>query len=228
MTTASAIIKRAFRYAGLTGTRQALNGDYLAEGLDELRLLVQELRLTPTIEFTKLTTQYVLAGQQSVTVGPGGTINIPRPVRIERGTYARVGNIDHDVAVVDREEFNKITLKNNGSTWPVAVNYEAGSPLGTLRMWPTSSATLFLVTTPALALFESLATDYSLPDGYEGMLGGLLSERIGVLYEKPLTPEAMKIVKASKRLVMRLNLSVPQLTVADPIQTPEAAFLAGE
>lgn len=228
MTTASAIIKRAFRFAGLIGTRRVLNGDYLAEGFDELRLLVEELRLTPTIEFTKTTTPYVLAGQASVTVGPGGDINIPRPVRIERETYAMVGSISYPVQVIDRARFNSIELKDTGTAWPEVLSYEAGSPLGTLRFWPKSSATLYLVTTPAVALFEALDTAYSLSDGYEGMLGGLLAERVGVLYEKPLGADALKLVRTAKRLVMRNNLQVPQLHVRAPIRTPEAAFISGE
>jgi hypothetical protein len=226
-TTGGAIIRRAFKAAGLLGIGQTLGGDYLADGLKELQLLVQQLRLVPTTEYTKTTTVYQLTGVSPVSIGPGATIDVARPVRIERETFTRVDGIDHELDVVDRAAFNAIALKDEGTTWPVAVWFDGGSPTGQLHFWPKSAAELHLVTTPALALFADVTSTHDLPDGYEDMLGMLLAERVAMLYEVTLRPEVQRLARTARRVVERSNLTVPQLDVLPKRVDTKAAFQAG-
>lgn len=226
--TGGALIKRAFRLAGLLGVGQSLGGDYLADGLQELRLLVQHLRIAPAEAYTKTETVYQLAGASPVAVGPGATIDMPRPVRIERETFTRVGNVDHPLEVVDRARFARIRLKDTGTGWPVALWFDGSSPTGQLHLWPKSSAELHLVTIPALALFTDTTTEHDLPDGYEGYLGALLAERLVPLYEVALSDEVKRQIAEARRVIKRNNVSVPQLDVGALRADPQAAFLAGE
>ena len=225
--TGGAIIRRAFKLAGLLGVGQTLGGNYLADGLAELRLLVQELRLLPDTDYAQLETVYQLTGASPVAVGPGATIDIPRPVRIERGSFVRDGGTDHEFAIVDRARFASISLKDTGTSYPVAAWLDGASPVSQLHLWPKSAGELHLVTIPALALFADTTTEHDLPDGYEGYLGALLAERVAVLYEVSLSDEARKIIKRAERIVEASNVRVPQLRVGGRAVDPKAAFLAG-
>lgn len=225
--TAGAIIRRAFKLAGMLGIGQSLGGDYLADGLKELQLLVQQLRLVPTTEYTKTETVYQLAGASPVTVGPGGQVNIARPVRIERESFTRVGDIDNPLTIVDRARFASISLKDTGTTWPVVAWFDGASPVGNLHLWPKSSAELHLVTTPSLALFADTTTEHDLPDGYEGYLGALLAECLAPLYEVELSAATRRLITTARRVIERSNVSVPQLCIGAAPQDPRAAFLAG-
>jgi len=226
--TGGKIITRAFRLAGMLGVGQTLGGDYLADGLKELQLLVQQLRLVPTNEYTKTETVYALTGASPVSVGPGAAIDLARPVRIERESFTRVGGIDKPLEVVDRARFAAIRLKDTGTTWPVAAWFDGGSPVGQLHLWPKSSAELHLVTTPALALFANTTTEHDLPDGYEGYLGELLAERIAPLYEVELSESVRKLIRTARRVIERSNLSVPELDIGRRVVDSRAAFIAGE
>lgn len=225
--TGGAVIRRAFKLAGLLGVGQALGGEYLADGLNELRLLVQELRLLPDSDYAQLETVYTLTGTSPVTVGPGGAIDIPRPVRIERGTFVRDGGTDTEVTIVDRAQFARIPLKDTGTSRPVYAWLDAASPVARVHLWPKSTAELHLVTIPALALFSDTTTEHDLPDGYEGYLGALLAKRVAVLYEVSLSQDARDLIKRAERVVEANNVRVPQLCVGGERVDPEAAFLAG-
>lgn len=225
--TGGAIITRAFKLAGMLGVSVTLGGDYEADGLKELQLLVQELHLLPESAYAELETTYQLAGQQTVTVGPGGLINIARPVRIERGTFARVGSIDYTVDVVERAEFADIELKPTGTTWPSVLWYDPASPLGVLHLWPKSNAELHLVTIPALAVFADVTSPLDLPEGYEGYLGALLAERIAPLYEVTLSDATQRLITRARRAVESNTATVPQLGMSARRVDPRAAFLAG-
>lgn len=224
---ASAVIRRGFRYAGLLALGQTLQGDYLADGLKELQLLVSQLNLVPPYSYTKLETVVPLAGQASRTLGPGAQIDIARPFKIERETFARVGQQDYPVLPVTREEFNRIVLKDTTATWPAVCFFDGGNPTGNLFVWPKGTCDLHLVTLQSVAAYATATTTQDLPDGYEDLLGLLLSERIAALYEVALRDSVGRLVKRAQRIVERSNHTVPQLDIGVLRIDAEAAFPAG-
>lgn len=226
-TTATAIIRSALDKLSLRGAGQSVGGNDLAHCLAALNRMCATMNLGPTFAYTQRDTVQAIAAASSVTLGPGMTINIPRPTRIEGSSFTRVGGIDRPLDVVSREEYNGIALKTIGTSWPQVCFFDGGSPTGRLYFWPVAACELHLVTSEAVASFADVTTQYTLPDGYDQLFIYCLAEEVAPDYEVTPRPGVLSMAKRLRRLVKRANVDVPQLDVHGTRSDPQTAFLAG-
>jgi hypothetical protein len=156
-------------------------------------------------------------GAASYTVGVGGSVNIPRPDRIE-AAFARLTNgpqaVDYPLELLEsREDYNHIALKGL-ATFPQVAFYDAAFPLGNLYIWPAPAAVnyqIHITVKTALASFTGLTTTMNLPPEYQEALLYNLAARLRPMYGLP--PEPTIIIQAMRSLnvIRNANAQIPRL-----------------
>lgn len=216
LTTAGKIISQALDGLGLRGAGQTVDGTVEKDVFYRLNVMVDGMNLGPTFAYTQLETVFNLpAATVSVTIGPGMTVNIPRPTRIEESSFVRVSGNDYPLTPVSREEYNGIMQKGQGGSWPSRVFYDAGNPTGNLYFWQTGLCEVHLVTRVAVASFADVTSQYTLPTGLERMLWSSLAEEIAPDFQVPVPDSVARIASAARRMFRRVNVQVPQLDIPD-------------
>lgn len=229
MTTANDIIRDAMVDIGAIGTTETPDADDAALALRHLNRMIDSWAAGPGRLYAYHVQWHPVAlnNRQSITIGPGGDLNIPRPVRIEEGGFSRMGDIDEPLEVVGRDKFSEISLKTLGATWPQFVYYEASQPLGRAHFWPQGAVTVHLPIATRLEKFADLTTDYYLPPAYEEALVSNLAQRLCRPFTRPV-PATLPMEAAQARARIKLaNFEAPELTVCHTVLTGRATFLAG-
>lgn len=201
---------------GLRGAGQTVSGRDASFCLKKLNVMIDSWNLSPDFAFTALETIYTLPSATiSLTIGPAMQINIPRPSRIELGSFVRVSGNDYPLTPIDRAEYNSIMLKDQGGSWPSFVFFDGGNPTGKLYFWQTGACELHLITRTSAGSFADLTTDYQLPAGYARAFEFSLSEEVAPSYETAVPDSVARIASGARRVVKRANLTVPQLDIPD-------------
>jgi hypothetical protein len=164
--------------------------------------------------------------QQTYTVGPGGTINIPRPPRIELITVLWLGNPQQPAEIgldmLDEVGWAQIPTKNLGSPLPQKVWNDNSFPFMNLNYWPfpTQAIQTVLYGWQALNFFPDLATQLSFPPAYLDFLRWNLAIRLD---NAQITPQVMQLAQESKDRIKRFNQPYLTLEVDTILMDPKAA-----
>lgn len=229
-TSAAVIIRAALGKLGIVAPGQALNGDEAADCLAALNRVLDAWRLERLYAYATTDVTHTTAGvTDSLTIGPGGDINTTRPERFEAGAYYRLSGVDYPLIGVTEAEFNAVPVKAVTAVGPTWFEYSPNSPLGVLRFYPrlTAGAALRMPVQVQLTAFADLTTEYTLPAGYERALMFTLAEEIAADYEREIPPTVARNAAASRRLLKRSNLVVPQLKVCEEGMAGDRAYLFG-
>lgn len=170
-------IEFAFTRIGRKAYGQPLSGDALSDGLALLNDLLDKWQIIGL--YIHHTTEVVQSVTGSpVTVGAGGTINVPLPQFIRDTSFFRVGKTDYPLEVVSQERFNTLQYKDV-SGLPRYVWLEHGSPLSKLHFYPKpSNMELHLRLDARFTKFTNYDEDVSVPPGYESAFKWSLAERL--------------------------------------------------
>lgn len=158
-------------------------------------------------------------GKYQYTIGPGGDINLPRPIRILDGAGCAylidASQTVYGMDVITQEEWNQITTRAfNTSQLPDTLFYDPQFPLGVINIFPTPTVAYTFYFDSLLPFTDaaSLASTVSLPPGYNlAMKANLAMELL------PYFPQTDQIVvqrvieKASRSLgdIKRTNAKTP-------------------
>lgn len=96
--------------------------------------------------------QYLLAnGVNNVTVGPGGTVNIARPLSIQKAWLEDPNTVDRPIMIVGRDEYNSLSTKTSTGV-PTCIFYDpeydlpagnsGASAKGRIYLWPVPDTTI--------------------------------------------------------------------------------------
>jgi hypothetical protein len=229
MTNATKIIHNALDSLGLRGTGQRVEGAVLTHCLARLNTMLEAMNLGPTFAYTQTTTVVpVTSASMSLSIGPGQDIDIARPDRIEGSSFVRVGTVDYPLTPVDRDTYNSIQLKTLGSAWPSVCFWDGGNPLGNVFLWPQGTAVVHLVTSTAVGHFADLTTEYALPNGYERMFSFSLAEEVAPDFQAEVPASVTRIAQASRRIVKRNNLTVPQMNIPRTLDQDNGRYASAE
>ena len=109
--TAERVIRMAYRDAGLIQDGDEPTSEQYADGL---------LRLTDMVNLwqtqgLKLWLQYdlsipLVSGQGTYTMGPGGSVDMTKPLRAIQGYYLDVNSIRRPLVVLSREEYTRLSI----------------------------------------------------------------------------------------------------------------------
>ena len=207
MTTATQIIDRALKIAGVLGEGETATSEEAADGLVSLNDMVDSWNIERLAIYQIQEENFTLTiGDNSYTIGSGGDFNTTRPVKIENAFIRQNGN-DYPVVIINNQAFDNITTKAVQSDLPDQLYYEPSFPLGTIHIYETPSAAndIYINSWKSLHSFSSLTTTLSLPPGYERALKYNLASELAPEYGMTLTAKAEQIATESKGRIKTLN-----------------------
>ena len=174
---------------------------------------------------------FLLSGSQTYTLGVGGTLNYPRPARVNRYGIISLNNPEQPLELqmesYTADQWQTIPVKNIQSALPTCVWNDLGFPLMTLSFWPIPNTGVGLALYPwvTLSQFANLTTDYTFPPGYQEALRYNLAARLMAEYPGNYPQEVLTSVPtlaiASKSAVKSFNAPVQYLYCDPALVTPE-------
>lgn len=227
------IVTRALRVATVVGSGETPSAEDSADALLSFNQMIDSWQAERLFAYAIVERVAPLtAGAGAYTIGSGGVINAPRPVKIEYAFTRDAQNYDRIMEVVeDPNYWAAFTLKSSGNTFPSALYYVPTYPLGTINLWqlPVAGLTLYLGAWEVLTEYASLNTITSLPPGYEDAYVYSLAERISVEYARPVTPGLAQLAASARARIKQNNLVSPQVVtdeVAATVDGLSAAYFA--
>lgn len=165
------------------------------------------------------TTQTLISGTASYTIGSGGTINIVRPLWIDHAGFVFDTTVtpssEVPVHVLQNDEYEALTPKALQSSVVSAIWYDHAwtAGLGRIYVFPipnVGSTQLVLYTPTALTEFANYATDYTFPPGYRRAITYNLAVELAAHFPGALVPPKVEQLAASslanlKRANLRLS-----------------------
>jgi hypothetical protein len=216
MTTALQIIDRAYSMIGFKAAGEPLSADDADYALGALNSMLDAWNTQSNFIVT-VNEVTATVNTQSATIGTGLNFNTVRPTGIENGAFARLNGIDYALTEIDREQYERITLKTVYSTFPQYFYYDGNTD--TARVWfypvPSGGIEVHLPCAVYLTAFADTGTNYSLVPGYKKALEYSLAEELapGI---KPLDPFIARQAANARRAIRKTNVNVPQMNVNLP------------
>lgn len=196
-----------------------------------------------TIYFLTRTTQTLTASTASYTIGTGGTINIARPVWIDKAMLvldtAASPTTEVPIRVLTDDEYAGWPQKSLTSSLPAAIWYDHNWSSGLGRIYPlpipdVGTTQLVLYTPTALIEFADQSTVYTFPPGYRRAITYNLALELSLYYPAATAPPNLATFAADsladvKRANLRLSHVVidPALSRRGGLMT-EQRFTSGE
>lgn len=187
-------------------------------GLNALNDMMDSWSNESLSTFATLEQSFALVpGQQSYTIGPGGQINMVRPIRIIEGpgsAYVQDTNgNNYPVEVVPRDKWNLYSNRSAliTSDFPTILFYDNQFPLGIINVapFPTINYTMFFDSYLQLAEFPSLFTAVSLPPGYNLAIKTNLAVALSPYFsDAQLNPVIVARALDSKGNIKRSNIRI--------------------
>lgn len=182
-----------------------LIGQQMIDSWQAERLMVWSIQIN-TFPLVPLT--------QTYTLGSGGTLNMPRPARIERIGIINLNNpaqpLELPLEYLTDAQWAAIPVKNIQSTLPQKVYDDQAFPLRNLNFWcvPTVAVNVTIYSWNPLSTFPDFTTDVEFPPGYVEALRYNLAVRL--LAEFPgnpvSAPMVMQLATESKARIKSLNI----------------------
>lgn len=164
----------------------------------------------------------LIVGKGQYTIGPGGDIDAPRPLRLFDSPGSAylldINNNRYPMDVIEQQEWNLKTTATVNSDLPDTIWYDSQFPLGVINVWPTPAQgyPCFVMGLLTLGGFVSLDTQAAFPPGY--LLA--ITDNLAILL-KPyfasasLDPIIVNSASEAKANIKRTNMKV-QPAVYDP------------
>lgn len=219
-------INTAFTMAGRKALGQPLDGDELAWGMALLRGMVDSWQADGLyVPFVTETVQTV-AGSP-ITIGPGQTINVPRPKFVRDTSYFRSSGADFPIEWVNEREFNGIGVKAVKAALPVYGHYDGALPTASLYFWPApQDSQLHLVMDAPLPAFADFnVTDYAVDTGYVDAVAYTLAVK-ACLGLRDVPPDLERQANNAVRKVRLNNARVPRIGLPWPLAGHRGGSLA--
>lgn len=219
----------ALNEAGVVGFGQTALQQQTLDAWARLQWMLQEWARKRWLIYHDVTKLVVSTGALSYTVGPGGDIDTgatsSRPDKIESAflrqiTQSQPNQIDYPLELLQSmEDYNRIALKQLTS-FPTAVFYDPGFPLGNLYPWPVPQSSIYSIGITLKeqlpTVFSSLSITFSLPYEYYSAMVYNLALRLRTRYQIPGFPGDTLPGRAKDSLnVLRgANTAIARLTTA--------------
>lgn len=209
MATALDLITTCLRIVGTIGFTQTPDAAESQAALQAMTLMLDSWSTEKLIIYQTASVPHVLTpGTRTYSIGTGGVINTPRPIRVNHATMT-FAQIDYPVHVLDEEsDYDDIGVKSTSSPIVSALYYDASWPLGEIRLYPTPSQanTLTINVDQPLVAPPTLVTVLSFPQGYEEAFKWNLTLRLFAEYGRPAPPEIQDFARGTKGAIKNKNL----------------------
>lgn len=205
MTTARSIVEQAARKIHVLGRGSTLSAGEAQDALTCLNNMLGMFSIEGGLLYNQVKETFNLTGATSYTIGVGGNFNTAAPIEID-AVYASDGETDYPLVQIGSAEYAAFADKDTDGL-PEFFYYANNAPLGTIYIYPASSAsyTLTILSRKALTSFSDLTTDYTLPTGMETMLVHNLAVQLAPEYEKEAAPTVQTIARQTKAAILGAN-----------------------
>lgn len=213
MTTARELISDALGDIGVLDPIETMTAEQAAHGLRTLNRIIDSWSAQRLMLHAVSDVVATFAGA-SASIGPGLTIDVPHPLRLEPGCYYVRSGISYPLALWDRETYNATVMKGMAGEFPQGIYFDRQLP-GTVYVWPVPSAPIeyHLQTMQQLSKFTGLDINHDFPAGVANALHWALCERLPAGYNLPVNPESKSQALASRAALRKNNTVVPILSV---------------
>jgi hypothetical protein len=207
--TAAELIRGAFRVLGVLAAGETPAAQEEKDGLSALNDMLDSWAGERLALFATLRSVHALTpGLSPHTIGPSGTFDTARPVRVDRASVAPASapGTEQPLSLLSDADW-QVTRSKASEGRPVALWVETAYPLMKLHLWPIPSAadSLVLYTWQQLGRLASAAADFDMPPGYARAIRYNLAKELAPEYGVALSAEAADIANESKTTLKRLN-----------------------
>lgn len=169
MTSAITLIKGAMRDGGILVKTESPSADESQDGLEALNQLVGMWgNFTGLINALVWENFPVSGGVGEYTIGSGATFNTVRPIVITSAYVKQTGGFDYPLQIIPDAVYSDIPNKTF-SGMPTLLTYDGAVPTGKIRLFPAPNDvySLYIQSEKPFTAFPDLATDVSLPPGWD-------------------------------------------------------------
>lgn len=210
-------MRDALALTNAVGVDQTLTAD---ETSDCLRVLNDEVEdwSTQNMAVYGLSNQTfnTVIGQSVYTIGPAGSWNTNRPVRINDPAYSVYGGTTFPLTSITQAEYNLLAVKTQTQEFPDYYLYVNEWPLGVVTLWPVPSAVTPVTFSIDLQIdsVPTAATVLSFPPGYMKAFRYRLAVQYAPMFGKRISnyPEIVAIAQESFANIKRANKKLHLLT----------------
>lgn len=214
MATAQSLIQTSLELLGIYAPGETLTDADAERGLQVLNAMLDSWSNESLFCYAIQETSFPLVvGQSQYTLGPGGQINAPRPLRLIEGPGAAyiqdVNQNNYPVAIIPRDQWNRIGLRTNTSNIPDTLFYDPQFPLGLVNIFPVPLATykVFFDAYLQISDFANLTTVMALPPGYEAAIYNNLAIWMKPFFkDASIDPIILELASQAKGTIKRNNL----------------------
>lgn len=208
------LVTRSMRVAGIVGSGETPDANDASDALLSFNQMLDAWQAERLFAYAIVERTHALtAGVDTYSIGPGATINAPRPIRIEWAFTRDSLSLDRVMQVISDDIYSQIAIKNLGETFPTALYYQPTYPFGSVNLWPMPPAglTLHLGVWDVLTEYADLNATVSVPPGYEDAFVFSLAERLCPEYGKSASVDLVKLAAKARANIQQDNL--PELAV---------------
>lgn len=224
------ILRRAMRLLGVLATGENPSASEMADGMEAMNQMLDqwnsEMFTVPSLfrfEFP------MIVGTQTYTIGPGTSVDIVAPIRLEDGqVFLKDLSIEMGLRSYTVEEWSAIPLKDTQGR-PAGFYYEKINPFSRLNFWPIPNRdfTIVLWIETLLAQIWSPQAQFSLPQSYAKALAYNLAIEIAPEYARDITLAVAHGAEESLADLKRINTKVPTLATDSGTHPGDPQYVAG-
>lgn len=209
------LIKSSLRIIGAIASGETPGADETSDALQTLNGILGSWSNQSLLVPSKAREVFTLTpGTSSYSIGPLGTFNTTRPIKILSASIIDAGqDFETKIDILTQQQYAEISNKNlSGSA--TAVYLEGTYPLDTINVYPKPAAAdqLVIYSMKPLVSFASVNDQITLPVGYDRALKYNLAVELAAEYGKQLPQEVVVIASESKSEIEALNSEVVYLT----------------
>jgi hypothetical protein len=225
MATALDLITRSLRLLGVLAAGEAAHAEDAQDALAVLNDMLDAWLLEELLVYgIDRSTFPLVPNVSSYTIGTGGVLNTPRPVRIERAGLVDLQStptLEVPLEVLNEQEYQQITVKGTTSTWPRWLYYDRAYPLGHVILWPvpTLANQLVLYLWHQLSQIPLTSTVVDLAPGYRRCVQYNLAVELAPEYGVSPSVQVLDLASESKDRLKSVNYQ-PVLLGTEAIGRP--------
>lgn len=206
--TAGELVASAMRLGTMIATGETASADELVDGLATLNDLLEYWSTQNLAVYGRASETFsTVAGTANYTIGPAGTWNTTRPVRIEGDAICTYQGLDFPVSQIGPAQYDLIPLKTQQQPIVEQFLYVNDNPLGRITLFPVPSGivSITLETDRVLTQVTSTATQMIYPPGYFLAFRHNLCAMLCAEYGRPVPASVAAIALSSLAAIKRAN-----------------------
>jgi hypothetical protein len=218
MTTILDLLNQSLLLCGMRASGETVDAALAQDSLHTLHQMMSAWKLDALLVYQIDRVVVAMSTSQTYTVGVGGTINIARPVRLDRVNWrdeSQTPALELPLPAMADADYQALRVRETSASMPTQFYYDQAYPLGTLFLWPRPTQTKQLVLFPWHPWDATmvLSDTVMLPPGYERLLVFALAVELSAQPGARLSPVALKIAEDARRLIENSNAEIPRLSL---------------